>query len=99
MKVHITGQTPLPFIPWEDRPVGCSDVVWRYSGNPIIPRDIIPCANSVFNSAVVPFDCGEYRFAGVFRVDDRRRNMQLHSGFSKDGIKWEIRRKSVAVRL
>ena len=45
----------LPNIPWEDRPAGCSDVVWRYSANPIIPRDLIPSANSIFNSAVVPF--------------------------------------------
>ena len=21
-------------IPWEDRPVGCTDVMWRYSQNP-----------------------------------------------------------------
>ena len=43
------------------------DVVWRSSRNPIIPRDLIPRANSIFNSAVVPFGDG---FAGVFRVDD-----------------------------
>ncbi len=77
----------LPNIPWEERPKGCRDVVWRYEKNPIIPRDLIPSSNSIFNSAVVPFN-GE--FAGVFRCDDRRRNMQLHSGRSKDGINWEI---------
>ncbi|MFD3165668.1 glycoside hydrolase family 130 protein [Herpetosiphon sp. NSE202] len=77
----------LPSIPWEDRPVGNSDVVWRYSGNPVIPRDAIPTSNSIFNSAVVPFKDG---FAGVFRCDDKRRVMNIHRGFSKDAINWEI---------
>lgn len=78
---------PLPNIPWEDRPAGSSDVCWRYSGNPVIPRDAIPCANSIFNSAVVPF---EGAFAGVFRIDDRARRMQLHAGRSADGLHWEL---------
>lgn len=77
----------LPNIPWEDKPEGCIDVVWRSSRNPIIPRDLIPSSNSIFNSAVVPYDGA---FAGVFRCDDRRRAMQLHAGRSKDGINWEI---------
>ena len=42
-------------IPWEDRPVGCTDVMWRYSQNPVIGRYHIPSSNSIFNSAVVPF--------------------------------------------
>ena len=71
----------LPNIPWEDKPADCHDVVWRSSRNPIIPRDLIPSSNSIFNSAVVPF---EGAFAGVFRCDDRRRFMQLHSGKSQD---------------
>ena len=29
-------------IPWEDRPVGCTDVMWRYSQNPVIGRYHIP---------------------------------------------------------
>ncbi|HQE17823.1 MAG TPA: hypothetical protein PK607_04905, partial [Aggregatilineales bacterium] len=66
----------LPNLPWEDRPAGSSAVVWRYSGNPIIPHDLIPTSNSIFNSAVVPYGEG---FAGVFRVDDTRRAMQLHA--------------------
>jgi len=77
----------LPNIPWQERPVGCSDVAWRYNGNPIIPRDLIPSANSIFNSAVVPFQGG---FAGVFRCDDRCRRMRLHVGRSTDGIHWQI---------
>ena len=43
-------------IPWEDRPVGCTDVMWRYSQNPVIGRYHIPSSNSIFNSAVVPFE-------------------------------------------
>lgn len=86
-KISIIG-SPLPNIPWEERPVNCSDVVWRYSRNPVIPRDLIPSSNSIFNSAVIPFN-GEFR--GVFRCDDKRRLMQLHPGKSKNGIDWEIK--------
>lgn len=85
-KQTIVGSA-LPNIPWEDKPEGCTDVVWRYTGNPIIPRDLIPSSNSIFNSAVVPYNGG---FAGVFRCDDKRRHMQLHTGRSKDGVNWEI---------
>jgi beta-1,4-mannooligosaccharide/beta-1,4-mannosyl-N-acetylglucosamine phosphorylase len=77
----------LTNIPWEDRPAGDDNVVWRYSQNPIIPHNLIPSSNSIFNSAVVPFGDG---FAGVFRCDDKRRNMQLHGGKSPDGIHWTL---------
>jgi len=87
MKYKIFGEKNLPDMPWQDKPEGCRDVVWRYDSNPVIERDMIPCSNSIFNSAAVPFGDG---FAGVFRVDDKSRNMQLHAGFSKDGIKWDI---------
>ena len=78
---------PLPNVPWEDRPRDCSRVMWRYSANPIIPRDLIPCANSIFNSAAVAY---RGKFAGVFRVDDRRRALRIHAGRSDDGIDWRI---------
>jgi beta-1,4-mannooligosaccharide/beta-1,4-mannosyl-N-acetylglucosamine phosphorylase len=77
----------LANIPWQNRPKGCHDVVWRYSRNPVIPRDLIPRANSIFNSAVVPYGQG---FAGVFRVDDTTRAMRIHNGRSRDGFKFEI---------
>lgn len=77
----------LPNVPWEERPEGSSDVIWRSSRNPVIPRDVIPSSNSVFNSAVVPFEDG---FAGVFRCDNKARRMQLHVGRSADGVSWEI---------
>lgn len=85
-KLTICG-SPLPNIPWEDRPEGYVKPMWRYSANPVIPRDLLPDSNSIFNSAVVPFRDG---FAGVFRCDDINRRMTLHAGFSKDGIKWDI---------
>ena len=85
-KLTIKGAA-LPYMPWQERPSGCIDVLWRYSGNPVIPRDLLPGGNSIFNSAVVPYGNS---FAGVFRVDDKNRRMTLHAGFSKDGFKWEI---------
>ena len=60
-KLIISGN-PLPNMPWEDRPEGSNAVMWRFSKNPIIPRDLLPTSNSIFNSAVVPFGEG---FAGV----------------------------------
>jgi beta-1,4-mannooligosaccharide/beta-1,4-mannosyl-N-acetylglucosamine phosphorylase len=83
---------PLANIPWEERPSASSDIVWRSSRNPVIPRDLIPCANSIFNSAVVPFQGG---YAGVFRVDDRRRKMRLHAGFSQDGYAWNLNEEPI----
>ena len=77
----------LHFIPWEERPADSQDVLWRYSQNPIIPRDLIPTSNSIFNSAVVPFN-GE--FSGVFRIDNKKREMNLHSGSSVDGVHFQI---------
>ncbi len=83
---HIIGPA-LPNIPWQARPSACTEPVWRYTGNPIIGRHAIPSANSVFNSAVVPFGTG---FAGVFRCDNRGVEMDIFAGFSDDGINWRI---------
>jgi beta-1,4-mannooligosaccharide/beta-1,4-mannosyl-N-acetylglucosamine phosphorylase len=77
----------VPNLPWEDRPVETQDVIWRYSRNPVIPRNLLPKSNSIFNSAVIPYK-GE--FVGVFRADDTRRVMNIFFGKSKDGINWNI---------
>ena len=77
----------LPNIPWEERPEDCKDVLWRSEKNPILTRDSVPVANSIFNSAVIPYK-GE--FAGVFRIDNKSFEMRLHFGKSKDGYKWDI---------
>ena len=78
---------PAPSIPLEDRPVGSTSVIWRSSRNPIIARDHLSRSNSIFNSAVVPFGDG---YAGVFRVDDTTRAMNVHVGRSADGVAWRI---------
>jgi beta-1,4-mannooligosaccharide/beta-1,4-mannosyl-N-acetylglucosamine phosphorylase len=85
--VELLGGAALPNIPWEDPPAGPHGPVWRYSRNPVIRRDLLPDSNSIFNSAVVPYGDG---FAGVFRCDDRTRQMQLHRGFSADGLAWDL---------
>ena len=77
----------MTHIPFENRPAGCSDPLWRYSKNPIIDRYHIPSSNSIFNSAVVRFGDG---FAGVFRCDNKAVQMNIFAGFSKDGINWDI---------
>lgn len=92
MSVKIIGEQALPKMPWQDKPEGCTDIIWRYDANPLIPRNSIPTSNSIFNSAVVPFGDG---YAGVFRVDDRARNMAIHAGFSKDAIHWDINHERV----
>jgi beta-1,4-mannooligosaccharide/beta-1,4-mannosyl-N-acetylglucosamine phosphorylase len=82
-------------IPWEERPAHTEEVLWRSSRNPIVTREAVPSANSIFNSAVVPLGGG---FAGVFRVDDTRRVMNVHTGRSADGIRWELERKPIVFK-
>lgn len=77
----------LANMPWEDKPAGEKEPIWRYSSNPIIGRHGTQRSNSVFNSAVVPFRGG---FAGVFRCDSRSISMDLFAGRSQDGLHWEI---------
>ena len=77
----------LTNIPWEDRPDDSSEIVWRYSANPIIPADLTSTSNSIFNSAVVPY---KNEFSGVFRCDNKCREMRIHSGHSQDGMNWHI---------
>jgi beta-1,4-mannooligosaccharide/beta-1,4-mannosyl-N-acetylglucosamine phosphorylase len=61
--------------------------MWRYSKNPVIPRDLTKHSNSIFNSAVTPF---KGAFAGVFRCDDTSRRMNIFAGKSADGLAWHI---------
>jgi beta-1,4-mannooligosaccharide/beta-1,4-mannosyl-N-acetylglucosamine phosphorylase len=89
--IKISGPS-LPNIPWEARPSHHNDVLWRSAQNPIIPHDIIPTSNSLFNSAVVPFGTG---FAGVFRCDTKTRRQQLHAGFSQDGVNWNLNHERI----
>ena len=54
----VINGTAIPNLPWEEKPANCTDVVWRSEKNPIITRDLIKNSNSIFNSAVVPFEGG-----------------------------------------
>jgi beta-1,4-mannooligosaccharide/beta-1,4-mannosyl-N-acetylglucosamine phosphorylase len=94
MAITLKNVQALPNIPWEDRPAGLrgSEVMWRFSKNPVIKRDLTRYSNSIFNSAVVPFK-GE--FTGVFRCDDQRRLMDINAGRSADGINWKIEDKPI----
>jgi beta-1,4-mannooligosaccharide/beta-1,4-mannosyl-N-acetylglucosamine phosphorylase len=91
MKLKVEA-APVPNLPWEDRPQGSADIVWRHSKNPVIPRNLIPKSNSIFNSAVIPYQGG---FVGVFRIDDTRRVMDLYLGRSQDGIDWTIEHEPI----
>jgi beta-1,4-mannooligosaccharide/beta-1,4-mannosyl-N-acetylglucosamine phosphorylase len=82
-----TRTTGIAPIPWEDRPAGHRETIWRSAANPIVNHDHIPGSNSIFNSAVVRDGDA---FAGVFRCDSKTRQMQLHSGRSADGVNWSI---------
>ncbi|UCC67178.1 MAG: glycoside hydrolase family 130 protein [Armatimonadota bacterium] len=62
-------------------------VFQRYPRNPIITPEAVPGANSIFNSAVIPFDD---RCAGIFRVDMNHGAPQLHLGWSDDALRWRI---------
>lgn len=90
----LVNASSLPGIPWEDRPSALrSEIMWRCSANPVITRDQTAFSNSIFNSAVVPFK-GAY--AGVFRVDDTARRMNIHCGRSADGVNWKIEDTPIA---
>ncbi len=79
--------TAVPNLPWEDRPAGSNDAVWRYSGNPIIGWNPVGRVARIFNSAAIPY---EGAFVGVFRADHRNGRADLHFGRSADGIHWDI---------
>ncbi|MBQ7595351.1 MAG: glycosidase, partial [Clostridia bacterium] len=82
----------IPSLPWQERPEGYRYPVWRYTENPIVTRDNLYFANSIFNSAVVPYGDG---YAGVFRADIRTRDQVLVTGFSADGINWQLDEKRI----
>ncbi|NLT45586.1 MAG: glycosidase, partial [Thermotogaceae bacterium] len=91
MSITILGHK-LNNLPWEERPEDYLEPVWRYSRNPLITRETVRGANSIFNSAVVAY---KDEFRGVFRVDTKELVMELHSGRSEDGLSWSIDQKRV----
>jgi beta-1,4-mannooligosaccharide/beta-1,4-mannosyl-N-acetylglucosamine phosphorylase len=92
MAATVKNGIEIPNVPWRDRPGDSKDVVWRYCRNPVIPRNLIPKANSIFNSAIVPY---QGKFVGVFRIDDTRRTMNLYFGRSEDGLSWNIEHRPI----
>ena len=57
----IVGE-PLANMPWEDKPAKCREVLWRFSGNPVLDWNPTPKAARIFNSAVTSREGG---FVGV----------------------------------
>jgi beta-1,4-mannooligosaccharide/beta-1,4-mannosyl-N-acetylglucosamine phosphorylase len=84
--IRIIGEA-LGNMPWQDRPAGCSDAVWRHDGNPITGWNPTKSTARIFNSAVVGYNGA---FMGVFRADHRDGKANLHVGSSRDGVHWDI---------
>ena len=55
-------------IPWEERPVGCTDVMWRY--RKIRSSDAIIFLHPIVFSIVLSY-LSKMGFAGVFRCDTK----------------------------
>ncbi|MBR1823253.1 MAG: glycoside hydrolase family 130 protein [Ruminococcus sp.] len=85
-EINMIG-SPLPNIPWQDKPADCTAPVWRYSENPIIKRDPLPNVARIFNSAVMPYEEG---FIGVFRGEQRDGMPHIYLGHSKDAVNWQF---------
>ena len=91
MKHKIYGPE-LKNIPFEEKPVGYTSPLWRYSKNPIIEMNPFENASRVFNSSIIPYK-GE--FLGVFRADTTSGVPFLFLGRSKDGFKFEFETKPI----
>ncbi|MCL6518980.1 MAG: glycoside hydrolase family 130 protein [Armatimonadetes bacterium] len=64
-----------------------TEIIRRYSNNPIITPAMIPGANAVFNSAVHKF--GD-RYVAVLRVENRQGYQTMRLAWSDDGIHFDI---------
>ena len=86
MKTQVVNGVSMPNIPWMEKPEGCRDVVWRYSANPIIKRDqiMVKKANGYREPSNSIFNSSVVPF-----------EMELHVGFSKDGINWDINEERI----
>ena len=85
--VKLISSGALPDMPWQDRPEGSNDPVWRYSANPIIGRNPVKNVARIFNSAVVPYEDG---YIGVFRGEQRDGIPHIYLGRSKNGVDWSF---------
>ncbi len=89
--VKIIGDA-LPNMPWQDKPEGYKEIVWRHTGNPIIDWNPTQKCGRVYNSAVAPYGDG---FVGVFRSDHKNGRAHVHLGWSKDALNWEIENEEI----
>lgn len=89
--VKIIGDA-LPNMPWQDKPEGYKEIVWRHTGNPIIDWNPTQKCARVYNSAVAPYGDG---FVGVFRSDHKNGRAHVHLGWSKDALHWEIENEEI----
>jgi beta-1,4-mannooligosaccharide/beta-1,4-mannosyl-N-acetylglucosamine phosphorylase len=92
LKIHASA---LPNIPWQPRPKGNTDLLWRYSKNPVVGRRPLPHVTGIYNSAVVPWKKG---FIGVFRTEGMSRVPHLHVGHSPDGLKFTFEPKPIVLK-
>lgn len=84
----------LPNMPWQDKPEGCKDPVWRYTENPVINRNPIENVARIFNSAVVPYQDG---YVGAFRAETKTGVPYLYIGFSKDALNWDFSKEKITI--
>ena len=84
--------SPLPNMPWQDKPADCTAPVWRFSENPIIRRNPLPNVARIFNSAVMPYEDG---FIGVFRGEQRDGMPHIYLGRSRDAVNWEFEAEKI----
>jgi beta-1,4-mannooligosaccharide/beta-1,4-mannosyl-N-acetylglucosamine phosphorylase len=84
MLLRISGPA-ISNLPWQDKPAGMDDLIWRYDANPVIGRRPLPRVTGIYNSAVIPF---AGKFIGVFRTEGMDRMPHLHVGRSSDALKW-----------
>lgn len=87
MNISFVNGESLPNIPWQEKPVGDTSPLWRYSENPIIGRRPVENVARIFNSAVVPYEDG---FIAVLRGEQINGIPNIYLGHSGDGIHWQI---------
>ena len=74
-------------IPWQERPAGCHDVVWRHTANPIIGRHHMP---GVQGSLQQRGRAVRRRLRRRVPLGKAHRFPHLHIGWSDDGLDWHI---------
>ena len=83
----------VPNVPWQDKPEGLKNApVWRYTENPIIPRNPVEGVARIFNSAVIPY--GD-EFIGVFRGEQTNGIPYIYLGKRKDAIHWDFNKDKI----